>query len=277
MSRSTCSGSGAIESAPEAVAAYIAKYATKSTDPLGRLDRRLRQADLDRLGVPQHLERLVRTAWDLGGRPELDHLRLRKWAHTLGFRGHWLTKSRRYSTTLGALRTARAEWKRARQAEVGVDVNGIAVKHWRYLGRGWDNPGDEWLARTAAAGASEARRLAREAAREPRAAKASCRGWAVDKLLVTPEEAAAILSIGRSKVYELLSDGRLGSVRIDASRRVPVQALLEFVEQLQAPAPVGAASYRRERASPEVDDEYPSTKHSPREGVRRSAAWAGRS
>lgn len=55
----------------------------------------------------------------------------------------------------------------------------------------------------------------------------------VDKLLLTPEEAAGALSIGRSKVYELISDGRLPSVRIDASRRVPISALVEFVERLQ--------------------------------------------
>jgi excisionase family DNA binding protein len=55
----------------------------------------------------------------------------------------------------------------------------------------------------------------------------------VDKLLLTPEEAASVLSIGRSKVYELMSDGRLTSVRIDASRRVPMSALVEFVERLR--------------------------------------------
>ncbi len=55
----------------------------------------------------------------------------------------------------------------------------------------------------------------------------------VNKLLLTPEEAADALSIGRSKLYELISDGRLPSVRIDASRRVPISALLEFVERLQ--------------------------------------------
>ena len=53
------------------------------------------------------------------------------------------------------------------------------------------------------------------------------------KLLLTPEDAAALLSIGRSKVYELIGDGRLASVRIDASRRVPMSALVEFVEGLQ--------------------------------------------
>ena len=57
----------------------------------------------------------------------------------------------------------------------------------------------------------------------------------VSKLLLTPEEAADALSIGRSKLYELISDGRLPSVRIDASRRVPASALVEFVERLQEP------------------------------------------
>ena len=148
---------------PAAVAAYIAKYATKSTDAFGRLDDRLREADLDMLDVRPHLERLVRTAWELGGRPELEHLKLRHWAHTLGFRGHWLTKSRRYSTTLGALRAARAEWAaRRREPSPRID-EATKVKHWRYLGRGWDTPGDDWLARTAAAAAAEARTLAREA------------------------------------------------------------------------------------------------------------------
>lgn len=56
----------------------------------------------------------------------------------------------------------------------------------------------------------------------------------MEKLLLTPEDAADLLSIGRSKVYELIGDGRLASVRIDASRRVPMSALLEFVESLQA-------------------------------------------
>jgi len=149
--------------APAAVAAYIAKYATKSTDAFGRLDHRLREADLRMLDVRPHLGRMVRTAWDLGGRPELEHLKLRHWAHTLGFRGHWLTKSRRYSTTLGNLRAARARWT-AQRTESSPAVDEVAaVKEWRYLGRGWDTPGDEWIVRTAAPARAEARRLAREA------------------------------------------------------------------------------------------------------------------
>lgn len=145
------------------VAAYIAKYATKSTDALGRLDPKLAAADLERLDLSPHLARLVLTAWDLGERPELAHLRLRHWAHTLGFRGHWLTKSRRYSTTFAALRDGRAAWARRRTA-ASLETSSTAVlKEWRYLGRGWANPGDTWLAETAAVELADARRHAREA------------------------------------------------------------------------------------------------------------------
>ncbi len=47
----------------------------------------------------------------------------------------------------------------------------------------------------------------------------------VDKLLLRPEEAAELLSIGRSKVYELIGTGELVSVRIGASRRIPTDSL----------------------------------------------------
>jgi len=53
-----------------------------------------------------------------------------------------------------------------------------------------------------------------------------------DALLVTPEEAAELLSIGRTKLYELMADGTLPSVRIGKSRRVPRRALDELVLSL---------------------------------------------
>jgi hypothetical protein len=94
-----------------AVAAYIAKYATKGAETAtGTLDRPIRfLAELAHLHLTDHAERMIRTAWTLGARKDLEHLRLRAWAHMLGFRGHFSTKTRRYSTTLGALRNARAE------------------------------------------------------------------------------------------------------------------------------------------------------------------------
>ena len=54
----------------------------------------------------------------------------------------------------------------------------------------------------------------------------------VTKLLLTPEEAAAALAIGRTKVYELMGSGQLRSVRVGTCRRVPEVALREFVARL---------------------------------------------
>lgn len=59
--------------------------------------------------ITEHARHMIRTAWRLGARKDLAELRLRAWAHMLGFRGHFSTKTRHYSTTLGALRDARAE------------------------------------------------------------------------------------------------------------------------------------------------------------------------
>ncbi len=44
--------------------------------------------------LPPQLRHLVRAAWALGSEPRLEQLHLRSWAHTLGFRGHFATKSR---------------------------------------------------------------------------------------------------------------------------------------------------------------------------------------
>jgi excisionase family DNA binding protein len=59
---------------------------------------------------------------------------------------------------------------------------------------------------------------------------------AVEKLLLTPEEAAEMLSIGRSKLYELLATGELASIRLGGCRRVPTEAIRQFVAQLGADA-----------------------------------------
>jgi len=55
----------------------------------------------------------------------------------------------------------------------------------------------------------------------------------VEKLLLTPEEAAAALGIGRSKMYELLAARAVESVRIGAARRVPAAAVVAYVEALR--------------------------------------------
>ncbi|HZD71994.1 MAG TPA: helix-turn-helix domain-containing protein [Actinomycetes bacterium] len=51
------------------------------------------------------------------------------------------------------------------------------------------------------------------------------------RLVLTPEEAAHALGISRSKLYELLRAGAIESIR--RSRRIPIQALRDFVERLR--------------------------------------------
>ena len=49
------------------------------------------------------------------------------------------------------------------------------------------------------------------------------------RLLLTVPEAAAALAISRSKLYELIAAGLVRSVRIDGSRRIPVETLEAYV------------------------------------------------
>ena len=93
------------------VAAYVAKYATKAAECTGTLDRRISPADqLAALPIRDHARRHIAECIRLSKPPDLEDLRLAAWAHMLGFGGHSSTKSRAYSTTLGALRVDR--WSR---------------------------------------------------------------------------------------------------------------------------------------------------------------------
>jgi Replication initiator protein, pSAM2 len=156
------------------VAGYLAKYATKATEALAgvALDRPIRSgAALARLALPEHIRRMVETCWRVGARPDLARLQLRARAHQLGYGGHCLSKSRRYSITFGALRRARHEHAR-RQAFNGEPLDAwgrpehqgaaVQVGAWAYAGRGYTTLGDAWLARSLLENAQEERRIARE-------------------------------------------------------------------------------------------------------------------
>ena len=127
----------------------MAKYATKATESFG--------AGLDPAslapttwtawtGVPAHVAELVRACLGAGCPPRLEGLRLRAWAHMLGFGGHWSTKSRRYSTTFTVLRRARVAYAKRRRARDGVPLDAwsrpeddqavIVVASWVYVGLG---------------------------------------------------------------------------------------------------------------------------------------------
>ena len=56
------------------------------------------------------------------------------------------------------------------------------------------------------------------------------------KLLLTVEEAAQRLSVGRPKMWQLVMRGDVVSLKIGASRRVSVAALEDYVQRLTAEA-----------------------------------------
>jgi hypothetical protein len=157
----------------DAVANYIAKYATKSLTVPGVPDSRIRhQVDIDHLRCPAHYRRMITTAWQLGHGRGISDPRFRAWAHMLSYGGHFLTKSRRYSVTFGQLRTARAEHRRATtQPPAPVrDVWGrpldetvvlvLTTTIGGYAGRGHATPGAELAAASAARAREHGQRVA---------------------------------------------------------------------------------------------------------------------
>ncbi|MEV5368301.1 replication initiator protein RepSA [Streptomyces cellulosae] len=149
----------------QAVASYVAKYATKAAENTGTLDRRIGElAELERHQVPDHTRRLIEACKTLD--PLYPDRRLWAWAHMLGFRGHFSTKSRRYSTTLGELRQARADYRAAQEhAALGLDDQEpdtvLVLADWQYAGHG-HTPGESALAATIARDLQLNRETARE-------------------------------------------------------------------------------------------------------------------
>ena len=72
----------------DAVANYIAKYATKSLTALGLPSRPVcSRLDIDSLRCSRHNKRMIAAAWRLGARHATGNPRLRKAAHVLGWGG----------------------------------------------------------------------------------------------------------------------------------------------------------------------------------------------
>ena len=148
-------------------AAYLAKYSTKSTDDRGVLDHRLKAGVPEKLDLAPQLRRLVQAAWELGGQSHLENLHLRAWAHTLGFRGHFATKSRRYSTTFGMLRAVRQVWRVSQSDAKGhsrasgegrIVCEVLKAREWQVTGMGYRTCGDAWIAEGLARTARDARK-----------------------------------------------------------------------------------------------------------------------
>jgi hypothetical protein len=148
-----------------AVASYPAKYATKSTEPVGTPPGRITPGNASAYATPRtHQGCLIAACLTLGAHPHEDFQALRRWAHMFGYRGHFATKSRRYSTTMRALRAARRDWHRRQHLLTyrHSDQAVITDTSLQLAGRGWRTTGDALLALSAAARAREYRRIARE-------------------------------------------------------------------------------------------------------------------
>ncbi|OLL74906.1 replication initiation protein [Pseudonocardia sp. Ae168_Ps1] len=152
-----------------ALAAYVAKYATKGTGKSEATDRPIRDiTHLAHLDITPHHRRLIETAWELGGQDQYEALNLRRWAHMLGFRGHFLTKSRAYSTTFGAIRGDRRTYQLG-QTLAALDNPAepgsvLVVNDWAVVHIGHRNDAE----REIALGIAERRREQRTSRKEPR-------------------------------------------------------------------------------------------------------------
>src|SRR4051812_2127213 len=66
-----------------------------------------------------------------------------------------------------------------------------------------------------------------------------------DPLLLTPEEAAHVLRVGRTTVYALMKAGELRPVHIGRSCRLAHAELEQYVARLQPPPPRAQRTRRR--------------------------------
>ena len=57
------------------------------------------------------------------------------------------------------------------------------------------------------------------------------------RLLLTVSEAARQLGIGRSLLYELLADGQVESIHVGRLRRIPIDALADFIDRQRSSRP----------------------------------------
>jgi hypothetical protein len=160
------------ELSAQAVANYIAKYATKTISAPGLPVRPVNGTGaIAALRCAVHYKRLISLCWELGKHPAAAQLGFNQWTHMLGYRGHFLTKSQRYSTTFTRLRRDRISYRRAQRHPDGekdpwgrdLDEHTVLViSAWHYAGTGHATTAEHQLALAAAARAREHDRIARE-------------------------------------------------------------------------------------------------------------------
>jgi hypothetical protein len=133
---------------PEQVAAYLAKYLTKTTEDFGLPAKVTSATHARSVGASAHAVRIIQTALRLAGHGG-PYERLRCYLATLGYRGHPITKSRAYSVTFGQIRRSRRAYRRNPGLDPDADIRQILdddqdvpdgfdlVSSWVYAGQGY--------------------------------------------------------------------------------------------------------------------------------------------
>jgi hypothetical protein len=127
--------------------------------------------------VTEHARRMIEAAWGLGGERGYRDLKLRRWAHQLGFGGHFSTKSRMYSVTLKQLRQARIDYRVAQRIKEGaapLPEDAVREADWEFAGSGWSGIQVE-AARLVREDIADRREVARDGMSEVRAEDARMR------------------------------------------------------------------------------------------------------
>lgn len=167
------------------IAGYLAKYVTKSVTDHGLTARRISpqvaydQQVLARLST--HARSIITTLTALADAAPQHYSTMVRWLHTLGYRGHVTTKSRRYSLTMGALRAARALWRQQHPTQqedpdpehpgdTADDATSTDTAEWTYVRSGHDTRGDHHLTTAAARAHNEQLWARRDATADARAA-----------------------------------------------------------------------------------------------------------
>jgi hypothetical protein len=136
----------------------------------------------------------------------------------LGFRGHFSTKSRHYSTTFGALRAERVQHQRDHAPTESLWPNPKTTPRWSWPTG--DSPGKA----THLQPCRPLRTPCLAPHRSARRREASHDSAPADR--ARGSRGAGDL---RSKLYELLASGAVASIRIDGSRRIPLTALEAYI------------------------------------------------
>jgi hypothetical protein len=149
------------------IASYLAKYVTKSVADFGIAIRRFSPAAIDQLDVTDHVREILRAIATISA--EEPYTDMMAWLHTLGYRGHVVSKSRKFSTTMTALRQRRADWRKSQGNDTLPAPVGSRTAEpipWEFQRLGHISLGDRVLAISASGRAQEERIVARQAVNE---------------------------------------------------------------------------------------------------------------